>query len=172
MAIDLADVVDTFDGNADRRWSTDSHSLYDDRRIPVLWVTTTTGLKYDCSSALRTDYEDYVPVMDVNYICMRDVTDTLFDASCRYPDYEHHWLYPELIKVEIHALYKPVVDCGKVQEPCKAMLALRGAVHITHDRCARTNAGEDVEPALCAFLVKRMRRAAAILRGPGNGMRR
>ena len=48
MAIYLADVVGSFGGNAGRRWRTDANALYDDRRIPILWITTTTRLKYDC----------------------------------------------------------------------------------------------------------------------------
>ena len=153
MAIDLADVVDSFDGNANRRWKTASSAQHDDRRIPILWITKTTGLKYDCFSALRTDHEDYIPVMDVNYKCMRDVTNIHLDASCCSPGYEHHWLCPELTKVENHSLNTPVVDFGTVQEPYKTVLDLRDAVLITGDRRAGENVGEDVELALCVFLV-------------------
>ena len=94
MAIDLANVVDTFDDNANRQWRTDSHALYDDRRIPILRIMT-TGLKYDCFSAFRTDREDYNPNGTADYRRMRDVTDLHPDASCRDPDYEHYWLYPD-----------------------------------------------------------------------------
>ena len=66
-AIDLACVVDGFPGNACRQWRTDTTALRDDRRIPILWATTMTGLKYDCYSALGTDRDEYAPVMHVDY---------------------------------------------------------------------------------------------------------
>ena len=193
MAIDLAD-VDSFDGNANRRWMTDSNALYDDRRFPVMWIRTTTGLKYDCFSALRADHEDYTSVMDVNYTCMRGATDIHLDASCRGLDYEHYSLYPELMKAENHALNTPVVDCGTVQGPYKTILDLCGAVPIARACCEGEHAGEDVEPALCAAPVTgcneqqqqqpQQQQSCAVpvtgcvadslrsVRGPGNGMRR
>ena len=35
--------------------------------------------------ALRTDHEDYIPVMDVNYKFMRDAIDIHLDARYRDP---------------------------------------------------------------------------------------
>ena len=53
-ALDLAGVVDSFEGNRNRKWRGDGSILNDDRRIPILWATTEVGLKYDCYSALLT----------------------------------------------------------------------------------------------------------------------
>ena len=92
MAVDLANVVDNFEGDANRRWMTDASALFDDRRVPILWIMTETGLIYDYFSARRTDHDDYTPVLDVNYKRMRDVTDLHPDANCRDPKYEHHCL--------------------------------------------------------------------------------
>ena len=62
----MACVVDGFLGHACRQWRTDTTALRDDRRIPILWATTMTGLKYDCYSALGTDRDEYAPVMRVD----------------------------------------------------------------------------------------------------------
>jgi hypothetical protein len=46
-AIDLASVVDGFEGNFGRLWRTDVTALNGDRRVPILWINTSTGLRYD-----------------------------------------------------------------------------------------------------------------------------
>ena len=45
-AIDLVGVVDGFEGNFGRLWRTDLRILNDDRCVPILWITTVTGLKF------------------------------------------------------------------------------------------------------------------------------
>ena len=152
MAIDLANVVDNFEGNANRRWLTDASALFDDRRVPILWITTETGLIYDYFSARRTDHDDYNPVTDVNYKRMRDVTELHPDANCRDPKYEHHWLYLELITVVDHALKKPVFRYKPLKKPYKMILDLGDAVPTSRGYKRRINLGREFEPALCAVL--------------------
>ena len=77
-ALDLAGAVESFKGNHDRKLINYGSILNDDRRTPILWVTTEIGLKYDCYSAFLTGFEDYQPVLDIDYRYMRD-------ASCFYP---------------------------------------------------------------------------------------
>ena len=66
-AIDLANPVDTCEGNIDRWWASDATMLTDDRRGPILWVTWTVGLRCDCDSAVFTDMPDYEPTLSVDY---------------------------------------------------------------------------------------------------------
>ena len=79
-AIDLANVVDGFDGNFGRLLRTDVRILKDDRRVPILWINTATILKYDCFAALFTDHDGYSPVLEVDNRCMRDAP--LFHSGC------------------------------------------------------------------------------------------
>ena len=149
-AIDLANVVDNFECNANRQWKTDAGALFDDRRVPILWITTETGLIYDYFSACRTDHDDYR--LDVNYKRMRDVTELHPDANCRDPKYEHHWLYLELITVVDHALKKPVFRYKPLKKPYKQILDLGDAVPTSHGYNRRINMRREFEPALCAVL--------------------
>ena len=73
-AIDLACVVDGFEGNFGRLLRTDVTALNDDRRVPILWINTSTGLRYDCYAALLTDHDGYCPVLTVDYRYMRDAS--------------------------------------------------------------------------------------------------
>ena len=138
-AIDLAGVVDSLHGNACRQWRTDTTALRDDRRTPILWVTTTTGLKYDCYSALGTDHDEYKPVMDVDYKYMRNVMDMHLGVGCRDPEYEHVWLYSEVMGALESTLNESVPVCGTVREPYNAFADLRGAIPQTAlERIAKT----------------------------------
>ena len=58
---------------------------------------------------------------------MRDVTDLHPDASCRDPDYEHYWLYPECMKEE---------KAEVVIEPALCAVLVTGC---------NTDSGEDAE---------------------------
>ena len=48
VAIDLATVVDYYEGNINHRWRTVTNMLNDDRRRPIMWVNTAVGVVYDC----------------------------------------------------------------------------------------------------------------------------
>ena len=84
-------------GNHDRKWRSDGSILNDDRRIPILWVTTEVGLKYDCYSALLIGFEDYQPVLGIEYRYMRDVS--CFGPGVKIYDegYEHHSMFLEML---------------------------------------------------------------------------
>ena len=73
-AIDLASVVDGFEGNFGRLLTTDVTILNDDQRVLILWINTSTGLKYDCFAALLTDHDAYNPVLEIDYRYMRDAS--------------------------------------------------------------------------------------------------
>ena len=92
-ATDLANVVDGHDGNFDRRWRIDSNLLNGDRRAPVLRITTVTGLKYDCYSALVNEYDDYRLALEVDYRYTRDASLPHPGLCCRGQEYEHYWLF-------------------------------------------------------------------------------
>ena len=66
-AIDLASVVDGFEGNFGLLLRTDVTILNDDRRVPILRINTLTGLKCDCFAAHFTDHDGYSPVLEVDY---------------------------------------------------------------------------------------------------------
>ena len=74
----LAEVVGGFDGDFGRLWTTDASILNDDRRVPIIWITTVLGLKVDCCNALCTDYDDYFPALEVDCRYMRDASLCLF----------------------------------------------------------------------------------------------
>ena len=65
--------------------------LNDDRRGPILWITTVPGLKYDCYSVILTEHDDYHPVLEVDYRYMRDASLFHPGLCCRDQDYEQHW---------------------------------------------------------------------------------
>ena len=78
-AIDLATVVDRSDVNVDRGWRTDATMMNGDRRVPFLWITTVRGFKYECCSALPTDYNDYSPFLAIDHRYMRDTSSLYLD---------------------------------------------------------------------------------------------
>ena len=97
---DLAMVVDAYDGIVGCRWRTDADLLNDDRRVPILWITTARGLNYDCYSGILSDYDDYSPSLDIDYQYMRDTSCLHTGLSCRDASYEHHWLFLDLVTQE------------------------------------------------------------------------
>ena len=92
------------------------------------------------------------PVMDVDYKYMRDVMDMHPGVGCRDPEYEHHWLYPELITVVDHALKKPVFRYRPLKKPYNRILDLGDAVPTSHGYKRRINLRRELEPALCVVL--------------------
>ncbi|MFM7977829.1 MAG: hypothetical protein ACKPKO_00810 [Candidatus Fonsibacter sp.] len=62
-ALDLAEVVDFYEGNVNRRWRTEAHTLNDDRRRPIIWITPDIGVVYACFTVLHVDNKDYCPVL-------------------------------------------------------------------------------------------------------------
>ena len=74
--------MDGFEGNFGRLLRTDVTTMNDDRRVPILWINTSTGLRYDCYAALMTDHDGYWPVLEVDYRYMRD-------ASLFHPGLNH-----------------------------------------------------------------------------------
>ena len=141
-AVDRANVVDGYHGHVDRRWRVGSNRLNDDRRVPILWITTGTGLRYDCYSALLIDYGDYHPVHEVDYGYMRDAASFRPGLSRQDPDYEHHWLCPELMTEESTAPTAPAVESGSLVSPSVARLDMAKHVCVAYDRCAH----EDSDP--------------------------
>ena len=98
--------------------------LYDDRRVPILWITLVTGLKYDCYSALVTEYDDHHPVLEVDYRYTRDAPLFHPGLCCRAQEYEHYWLLPELMTVEDRGPVAPAVEGRPCASPSMARIDL------------------------------------------------
>ena len=88
-ALDLGKVVDLLEGNLNRRWRTEATMLSDDRRPPVMWVTSEVGLVYDCFTALHVDNDDYCPVRSTDYRCCRETT--MISLNIRHGDIDYHY---------------------------------------------------------------------------------
>ena len=141
-AIDLASVVDGFEGNFGRLLRTDVTILNDDRRVPIVWIDTSTGLRYDCFAAHFTDHDGYSPGLEVDYRYMRDASLFHLGLSHRDQDFEHHWLLPDLMTAESADPAAPAVATRSLVSPTTARIDLGNDVFVAYDRRAR----EDTDP--------------------------
>ena len=141
-AIDLACVVDGFEGNFGRLLRTDVTALNDDRRVPILWINTSTGLRYDCYAAHLTDHDGYCPVLEVDYRYMRDAS--LFHSGLHHGEqgYEHYWLFPEMLNAENVENAVPAIPIGSFASPNLARIDLGNDVFVAYDRRARDESEE------------------------------
>ena len=137
-AIDLVGVVDLFEENFGRLLRTDASILTDDRRVQILRIPTLAGLKFDCFTA---EYDDYCPVLAVDYRCTRDAL--LFHHGLNHRDraYEHHWLFLALMTAESAEPAAAAVETGTFASPTMARADLGNDVFVAYDRRAR----EDTE---------------------------
>ena len=133
-ALDLAGVVDSFEGNRNRKWRGDGSILNDDRRIPILWATTEVGLKYDCYSALLTVFEDYQPVLEIVYRYMRGVSSFYPGVKIRDEGYEHHSMFPEMLCCGGLDPAAPAAEVESFVGPSLARVNLGNDVFIVYDR--------------------------------------
>ena len=99
-------------------------------QMPILWITMVTGLKFDCFTALFTEYDDYCLVIEVDYRYMRDAS--LFHPGLNHRDreYEHHWLFLELMTAESAEPAAPAVETGSCVSPTMAKIDLGNAVFL------------------------------------------
>ena len=80
-------------------------------------ITTATGLKYDCSSAVLTDYVHYSPGLATDYQNMRDASGLHPGLTSHSPYCAHYWLLPDLTQLEDVAQTMPAVTNGSFAGP-------------------------------------------------------
>ena len=71
-----------------------------DRRKPILWVTSINGLVYDCYSATFSDYDGYQPVLETGSRYFHDVYVVYNGATYQDVHYEHTWAYLEPMSMD------------------------------------------------------------------------
>ena len=86
---------------------------------------------------LLTDYDGYHLVLEVDYRYMRDASLLHPGLSHGDRDYEHHWLFLELMTAESAEPAAPTVDTGSFVSPTMARLDMGNGVFVAYDRRAR-----------------------------------
>ena len=74
-------------------------------------------------------------------------------AGCHDPNYEHHWLFIELMAAFDCALNQSVPGYRTGREQYNTCVGFRGVVPHAHETRGREDTGEGAEPARCAVLV-------------------
>ena len=99
-------------------------------------MNTSTRLKYDCFAAHFTDHDAYNPVLEVDYRYMRDAS--LFHSGLHHShrDYEHYWLFPELLKADNAEPAAPAISTGSFASPNLARVDQGNDVFVAYDRRA------------------------------------
>ena len=96
---------------------------------------------YDCYSALHTDYDEYHPVLKVDYRDLRDDSCVHLGLRCHDPEHDRRRLFPKLMTKEDSVPDAPAVDCGPFASPSRARLDVGNDVFVAYDRRAREDSG-------------------------------